>query len=84
MRQDSRGLASLNPMRLLAGSFASPGRLQLASALVDRPLPPREHVIGRDVAGGAVQTKVVVVVNVTLHQPARDPNELLEALQAPL
>jgi len=48
------------------------GRLQLRVALrVDLLLPPRQHVLGRDVAGGAVQVDVVVVVNVTLHQTPR-------------
>ena len=61
------------PCSLLAVVFAHlPGRLQLpVTLLVDLPLPPRQHVLGRDVAGGAVQTDVVVVVNVNLHQSAR-------------
>jgi len=46
-----------------------PGRLQLPVALrVDLLLPPGEHVLRRDVARGAVQADVVVVVNVSAYQ----------------
>ena len=61
----SRGLLATN-LRLL------PRRLQLPVALrVDLLLPPSQHVLRRDVAGGAVQPDVVVVVNVALHQTPR-------------
>ena len=43
-----------------------PRRLQLPVALrVDLLLPPAQHVFRRDVASGAVQAHVVVVVHVT-------------------
>jgi hypothetical protein len=46
-----------------------PRRLQLPVALrVDLLLPPRQHVLRRDVARGAVQPEVVVVVHVSAHQ----------------
>ena len=49
-----------------------PRRLQLPVALgVDLMQPPRQHVLRRDVARGAVQSDVVVVVHVTLNQTTR-------------
>jgi hypothetical protein len=46
-----------------------PGRLQLPVALrVDVLLAPRQHVLRRDVARGAVQADVVVVVHVSAYQ----------------
>jgi hypothetical protein len=45
------------------------GRLQLPIALrVDLLLAPGEHVLRGDVACGAVQSDVVVAVNISLHQ----------------
>src|SRR5262249_38524462 len=38
------------------------GRFQLAVAFcVDVPLPPRQHILRRDIAGGALQADVIVV-----------------------
>ncbi len=49
-----------------------PPRLQLPVALcVDLLLPPSQHVLRLDVARGTVQSDVVVVVDVTLHQTSR-------------
>ena len=49
-----------------------PRRLQLPVALrMDLLPPPRQHVLRRDVARGAVQADVIVVVHVTPHQPQR-------------
>lgn len=49
-----------------------PGRFQLAVAFqVDLLLPPRQHVLRRDIAGGTVQADVVVVAHVILHQTPR-------------
>ena len=46
-----------------------PGRFQLAVAFrVNLLLPPRQHVVRRDVAGGTVQADVVVMVHVALDQ----------------
>ena len=46
-----------------------PRRLQLAVALrVDLLLPPRQHVLRRMVARGAVQSDVVVVVHASAYQ----------------
>jgi hypothetical protein len=59
---------------LLSGLLAAnlpllPSRLQLPVPLsVDFLLPPSEHVFRRDVARGAVQTDVVVVVHVSAYQ----------------
>src|ERR1017187_4635020 len=50
----------------------SPGRFQLSISLsMDLLLPPRQHVLRRDVADGTVQTDVVVVLDVALHQTPR-------------
>jgi hypothetical protein len=49
-----------------------PRRLQLPIPLgVNLPLMPGEHVLRRDVANGAVQANVVVMLYVTLHQTPR-------------
>jgi hypothetical protein len=49
-----------------------PRRLQLPIPLgVNLLLMPGEHVLRRDVANGAVQTNVVVMLYVTLHQTPR-------------
>jgi hypothetical protein len=49
-----------------------PGRCQLpVSFAVNLLLAACEHVLRRDVADGAVQAKVVVVVDVTLDQALR-------------
>jgi hypothetical protein len=46
-----------------------PGRFQLAVAFrVNLLLAPRQHVLRRDLAGGAVQSDVIVMVHVTLDQ----------------
>ena len=46
-----------------------PDRLQLPISLcVDLLLPPRQHVLRRDAADGAVQADGVVMLDVTLHQ----------------
>jgi len=46
-----------------------PRRLQLPVALrMDVQLPPRQHILRRDVARGAVQLDVVVVVYVSAYQ----------------
>src|ERR1039458_4039244 len=70
----SNRLPSLGPFCTSRGLLAAilphfPGRLQLPVALrVDLLLPPRKHILRRDVTGGAVQADVVVVVHVSAHQ----------------
>src|SRR5215472_9237406 len=58
----SSGLLTTN-LPLLPRSFQLPVALS-----VDLLLPSRHHVLRRDVAGGAVQANVVVVIDVSLHQ----------------
>jgi hypothetical protein len=49
-----------------------PSRLQLPISLgLDLLLTPRQHVLRRDIAGGAVQANVVVMLNVPFHQTPR-------------
>ena len=49
-----------------------PRRLQLPIPLgLNLLLMPGEHVLRRDVSDGAVQTHVVVMLHVTLHQTPR-------------
>ncbi len=46
-----------------------PGRIQLPVALrVDLLLPPRQHVLRRDIARGAVQADVVVLIHASAYQ----------------
>jgi hypothetical protein len=58
----SRRLAACSPLGLLAVTLALPsGGFQLAVAFrVDLLMTPGQHVLRRDVAGGAVQADVVV------------------------
>ena len=66
-----------NPFHQLRGPLAVilplfPRRLQLPIPLgVNLLLVPCEHVFRRDVADGAVQTEVVVMLDVTLNQTPR-------------
>jgi hypothetical protein len=66
-----------NPFHLSRGALAAilslfPRRLQFPVPLgVNLLLMPGEHVLRRDVADGAVQTSVVVMLYVTLHQTPR-------------
>jgi hypothetical protein len=47
-----------------------PRRLRLPITLIlNLLLPPGEHVLRRDVANGAVQTNVVVMLYITLKHP---------------
>ncbi len=58
--------------RLAAILLLFPRRLQLPIPLgLDLLLMPGEHVLRRDVADGAVQTGVVVMLYVTLNQTPR-------------
>src|SRR5258708_3449786 len=61
-------------LKLLAGDepAAASAPLQLPVPFhVDLLLPPRQHVLRRDVARGAVQSDVVVAVHVNLHKTPR-------------
>ena len=66
-------MRELNLQGFLATNLSLlPCLLQLPVALrMNLLLPPSEHVIRRDVARGAVQTDVVVMLNLTFHQSAR-------------
>jgi len=78
-RDNSRmvGLTGSNPFHQSRGPLAVilplfPRRLQLPIPLgVNLLLMPSEHVLRRDVAYGAVQTDVVVMLHVTLNQTPR-------------
>ena len=69
----SRHLVACSSRGLLAVTLALlPGGFQLAVPFrVDLLLPPRQHVLRRDVARGAVQADVVVILHVTLDQTPR-------------
>lgn len=58
--------------RLAANRLLLPRRLQSAVTFrVDLLLPPSQHVLRREVAYGAVQSDVAVMLDVPLHQAPR-------------